>query len=136
MGEFKDNPTDFDIEGNVVYKFRIINSTPQKIDHLTAQMKHRLNQGLGQCIYDIGVEEDGTPLGLSEEELKISISTLTDIADKINAKISCFNFFKGKVGTVAEVLIKQTSSIISSQLEIKMGLIGQENSGKSTLVEF
>lgn len=132
IGDYNDKD-DVDYVPNTVYKFRVINSTPQRLDNLTAQMKLRLIEGQGQCIYEIGVEENGNTLGLSEEELKISIATLTDIAYKLNAKISCHNFLKGKVGIIAEVLIKQ-SVINANQLEIKIGLIGQENSGKSTLV--
>lgn len=109
-------------------------STPVTVNSLTTQMKLRLREGYGQCIYQIGVEENGIPVGLSEEELKISIASLTEIAESISAKISCFNFFKGKQGTVAELLIKQISRICANQLEIKVGLIGQEGSGKSTLV--
>ena len=129
------NDNDIEYNGNIVYKFKVINSTPQRFDILTSQMKFRLLEGHGQCIYEIGIEENGNPLGLSEEDLKISIANLTDIADKVNAKISCFNFFKGKIGTIAEVLIKQISVISPNQVEIKIGLIGKENSGKSTLVK-
>jgi GTPase len=134
LGNYTEGTDEYDFNSDVIYKFKLINPTPQKIETLTTQMKLRLKEGLGQCIYEIGVEENGTATGLSEEDLKISIATLGEIADKLNAKISCFNFSKGKVGTVAEVLIKETSCIRSNQLEIKIGLIGQENSGKSTLV--
>lgn len=134
LENFTEGIDDMDYNQDIIYKFNLINHTPQKIESLTTQMKLRLKEGLGQCIYEIGVEENGTRTGLSEEELKISIATLGEIADKLNAKISCFNFSKGKMGTIAELLIKETSSIRSNQLEIRIGLIGQENCGKSTLV--
>ena len=135
LTDFKEYSEEIDY-GNIEFKLKIINSTPQKIEKLSTQMKFRLQEGQGQCIYEIGIEDNGNPLGLSEEELKISIATLTEIAEKLNAKISCFNFFKGKSGTIAEVLIKKSSVNFPNLLEIKIGLIGQESSGKSTLVIF
>jgi GTPase len=65
------------------YKFKLTDSTPERLEELTTQMKYRLNagvgksrpheiegkyrinEGTGEAFYRIGVEDDGTPTGLN-----------------------------------------------------------------------
>ena len=37
-------------------------------------MKFRIEEGNGECYYEIGVEDNGNPLGISKEELEISVN--------------------------------------------------------------
>ena len=41
-----------------------------RIEELTTQMKFRIEEGNGECYYEIGVEDNGNPLGISKEELE------------------------------------------------------------------
>jgi GTPase len=43
---------------------------------------------MGEAIYEIGVEDDGVPTGLSENDLNQSIATLEKMAKTINADVS------------------------------------------------
>lgn len=50
-----------------------MNPTDERLEHLTSQLKWRLREGGGEALYEIGVEDDGTPLGLSDEDLVLSL---------------------------------------------------------------
>lgn len=63
-----------DNEGKIEYKLKLVNPTPDRLDHLTTQMKYRLQEGNGEAIYEIGVEDNGNPLGLSISDMLESIS--------------------------------------------------------------
>lgn len=52
--------------GNIEYKLKLIDPSPVRFEHLVTQMKWRLQEGLGEAIYEIGVSDDGF--------LKVSIS--------------------------------------------------------------
>ena len=94
----------------------------------------------------IGLEDNGNDLGLNEEDLKLSLSKyffveyfigiLNVIAVRLKANIKLKNLFKGKKGLIAEVFIKKPPEeiITDNKEEIKIGLLGEESSGKSTLV--
>ena len=82
----------------------------------------------------IGVEDNGNPSGLSDEELKQSLITLNVISQKLAAKFCLLMEYQGKVGKFAEVMITIDNFIDHDKKEIKIGLIGEESSGKSSIV--
>jgi elongation factor 1-alpha len=51
-------------------------------------MKFRLEEGLGEAFYNLGYEDDGNPLGLSDEELEQSLSKSEKILELIGKKLS------------------------------------------------
>lgn len=129
---------DFDIEydyGNREYKLKLCDIDEERIEELVTQMKFRLEEGGGECFYQLGVEDNGNPLGLPIEELELSVENLRRIVEKLDASANITKLHKGKMGFIAEVIIKQIDdSVCNDKLEIKVGLLGEEGSGKSTLV--
>ena len=63
-------------EGNIEYKLKLVNPTPTRLEHLVTQMKWRLEEGNGEAIYEIGVEDNGILTGLNESDLQASLSSL------------------------------------------------------------
>ena len=47
-------------------------------------MKFRLYEGSGECIYEIGVNNNGQSIGISKEEYEESIQTIQRMAAKLN----------------------------------------------------
>jgi len=60
--------------GNTEYKVTIMDRTKEKLKHLTTQLNFRLNEGDGQAIYGIGIEDNGNPIGITNEHLVGSLS--------------------------------------------------------------
>ena len=56
--------------------------SPSRFEHLVTQMKWRLREGQGEAIYEIGVEDNGLLVGLTAEELQLSLETVQRMADK------------------------------------------------------
>ncbi len=57
-------------EGNVEYKRYLINLDENRLEQLSTQMKWRLAEGNNEAIYYLGVDDDGTPFNLSDEQKK------------------------------------------------------------------
>lgn len=74
-------------------------------------MKWRLQEGQGEAIYEIGVEDNGAMVGLPEKDLHASLQTLEVMASKLGASTTVLR--KQCIGThdssrhVAEVLVRQ-----------------------------
>lgn len=71
-------------------------------------MKWRLREGHGEAIYEIGVEDTGMLTGLSVDDMKSSLNTLGQMADKLGATTSVLrerSVRKDKM--VAEVLVRK-----------------------------
>ena len=128
----------FDIEydnGNVEYKLKLCDVNVERIVELTTQMNFRLSEGSGECYYVIGVEDSGNPLGISKEELEISLSVINSIAINLGCKAKISKFIEGKEGRlIAEMYIKKQEENTIDKIEINIGVLGEEGAGKSTLI--
>lgn len=96
--------------GNIEYKLKLINPSKQRLDHLVTQMKWRLNEGDGECFYQIGVSDNGFLHGLNDIDMESSMSTLKLMAAQIGA---CVQVLKRKIlpngRTCCEVLVRKIS---------------------------
>jgi len=119
-------------DGNIEYKLKLIEPNATRFEHLVTQMKFRLQEGQGEAIYEIGVEDNGYPKGLSEKELTNSMKTLKKMAKELNADITLIRERQGDIGKVAEVLVRRHAD--EEYLEIRIAVAGNVDSGKSTLV--
>ena len=76
-------------------------------------MKWRLQEGDGEAIYEIGVEDNGMFVGLTREELDFSLNTLNVMASKLGAHTTLLrrhvveNVNSGPARQVAEVLVRR-----------------------------
>lgn len=59
-----------------------MNPSQYRFEHLVTQMKWRLQEGRGEAVYQIGVEDNGLLVGLAEEEMRASLKTLHRMAEK------------------------------------------------------
>lgn len=74
--------------GNVEYKLRLTDPTPSRIEKLVTQLKWRIREGNGEAIVYLGVRDDGIFVGLTPEEMRLSIKTLETMTSKIGAKMT------------------------------------------------
>ncbi|OAF67725.1 hypothetical protein A3Q56_04541, partial [Intoshia linei] len=50
--------------GNVEYKRKLTNIGDERLKHLITQMNWRIGEGNGKAIYMIGIDDDGSIVGL------------------------------------------------------------------------
>lgn len=122
-----------DDEGNIEYKLKLVKPTDDRLDHLTTQMKFRIGEGLGECYYRIGVEDDGKAIGLDKFEMYESLKTICTIANKVHADVTAVSLVEGIKGNIAELMITKNQKQ-GVKLEIRLLLMGEPGSGKSTLL--
>ena len=121
--------------GNTEYKLKLVDFTLDRVDHLTTQMIFRLNEGFGNAIYKVGVEDNGVVLGISEAEMKQTMSVLFYMARNLNGNIVVERVRCGitSAGYFAEISV--TKNILEDMRQgIKITMLGAEAAGKSTLI--
>ena len=67
-------------DGDIEYKRSLLGKGKERQLELETQMRYRMEEGNGQCTYVIGVEDDGTPYGLTADEYKETREVLEKIA--------------------------------------------------------
>ena len=70
--------------GNIEYKIKLDNFSSKKFCSLVSQLIFRLSEGVGECIYKIGIMDCGLPIGTPQKALDTSISTLKLMCEKQN----------------------------------------------------
>nr|XP_039254255.1 GTP-binding protein 2-like [Styela clava] len=126
-------------EGNVEYKLKLLNPTAFRIEHLITQMKWRLQEGQGEAIYKIGVEDNGICAGLTSDEMKQTMETLNQMASRLGADLSVLREREvdcealGERKTIAEVLVRKVLDP-HQFLDLRVSVLGNADAGKSTLL--
>lgn len=105
-------------EGNNEYKFKLTNLSEDQFVHRITQLNWRLNEGLDEAIYEIGVEDDGNPLGLSSEDLQESLANMKRMADAVGCDMTVQQFLKGEVGLTAKVLLRRTERLLVTPVQV------------------
>lgn len=77
--------------GNVEYKLRLTDPTPERVERLVTQLKWRIREGHGEAILFLGVKDNGLFVGLTPDEVKLSLQTLERMSAKIGAKMTVVN---------------------------------------------
>eukprot|EP00884_Botryococcus_braunii_P008149 jgi/Botrbrau1/17335/Bobra.0015s0081.1 len=122
-------------EGNVEYKLRLKEPTPQRFHQLVTQLKFRLSEGNGECFYYVGVEDDGYLRGLPLPDLDASIATLYSMAREVQAAVHLLGKFPGcRGGTCALVRVYRLCIDEAPYTDLRVAVVGGVDSGKSTLV--
>lgn len=64
------------------YKLHLVEPSDARIEHLTTQMKWRMEEGGGEATYRLGVKDSGEILGLDAVGLDKSLHTMSTMAEK------------------------------------------------------
>lgn len=126
-----------DDEGSVEYKWRLTNISSSRFEHLKTQMKFRVTEGQGQCLYEIGVSDNGTPKGLPPAEFDESVMTVRRLAQSLGFEVRLAHERTTQESPVwlrcAELVVTKTLSG-SDLKDLRVSFCGSTESGKSTLV--
>ncbi|KAI4833393.1 hypothetical protein KUCAC02_016299 [Chaenocephalus aceratus] len=126
-------------EGNIEYKLKLVNPTQYRFEHLATQLKWRLQEGRGEAVYQIGVEDNGLLVGLSEADMRASLKTLKRMAEKVGADITLLRErevdydLDRNTRKIAEVLVRKVPDD-QQFLDLRVAVLGNVDSGKSTLL--
>jgi GTPase len=109
-----------------------------RFEHLVTQMKWRLQEGLGEAIYEIGVEDNGLLSGLAEKEMKSSLDTLRLMAERLGASLTIIRERKIDVKNnekriSAEILIRKVPDD-QQFIDLRIAMLGNAECGKSTII--
>ncbi|XP_078061535.1 GTP-binding protein 2-like isoform X2 [Mustelus asterias] len=119
-------------------ELKLVNPSQYRFEHLVTQMKWRLQEGRGEAVYQIGVEDNGLLVGLSDDELRASLKTLRKMAEKVGADITILRernveYDMDSPRRIAEVLIRKVPDD-QQFLDLRVAVLGNVDSGKSTLL--
>ena len=120
-------------DGNIEYKLKLIDKGNDRIETLATQMRYRCIEGGGECIYNLGVEDNGNIVGITEDEYLETIKNINLIASKNNYSVSILTIIDVKDNKkIYEVLIREINE--NKYIDIKVAVAGNVDSSKTTTV--
>lgn len=120
-------------EGNIEYKFKLTDSSSLRVESLACQMRWRCDEGNGECIYIIGVHDNGEMVGITPEDYKKTLNILSNAADKNSYSVSLLNSITTADDRfIYEVLIRENN--LDTYIDVKVAVAGNVDSGKSTFL--
>ena len=120
-------------DGNIEYKLKLTDETEARVQRLATQMRYRCDEGGSECIYRLGVEDDGTLTGLTEEEYESTIRCIKSAATMNSYSIHDLHqqtLHNGR--KIYEVCIREHND--DSYIDVKVAIAGSVDCGKSTLL--
>lgn len=121
-------------DGNVEYKLKLVDKTQQRIENLASQMVFRCNEGNSECIYNLGVADNGEIIGINQNEYNETLENIKKAADINNYSI--LEILKTPVKNtnrfIYELLIRENNE--KKYIDIKVAIAGSVDVGKSSLI--
>nr|QBK86104.1 MAG: uncharacterized protein LCMAC101_06990 [Marseillevirus LCMAC101] len=117
--------------GDTEYKRSLLGKDKDRQLKLETQMRYRMEEGNGQCTYIIGVDDDGTSYGLTEDEYEETRAVLDKIAKRNDYSLRLLTSSKCKrrrgrdktytQGSVYEFLVRENNLINYEEIKIATG---------------
>jgi len=91
-----------DDNGNHEYKYKLVGLSKEELEGKITQLNFRLDEGNGEAIYEIGVTDDGCPLGITQVYLDETLKNVQYMADQIDATVQVIDTSESPISLANE----------------------------------
>ncbi|KAF1827087.1 P-loop containing nucleoside triphosphate hydrolase protein [Dissoconium aciculare CBS 342.82] len=119
----------------------------QSIEQLQKLLSTRLDEGHGECLFDVGLEDNGDSQALTEQEWEASVARLQVVFERLRAdwkilitknvqgsEVDVGNDLKKERGCVGKLMIRRRPEHVDDTIETRIAVVGNVDAGKSTLL--
>jgi len=120
--------------GNKEYKLKLVTDTIDRVDRLMSQMRYRMNEGGGECIYYLGVTDTGGLMGITDQEYNQTMEIFNKIVEKNNFSFTLLSEkqVSEEPRKIYEFLVREVNK--SKYVDLKIAIAGNVDSAKSTTI--
>jgi len=117
------------------------------IKQLSEFIVSRIDEGHGECLFDVGLEDNGDTQALTEAEWDAALARIHGVLKPMNANIRPLitknvpdsavdvgNELKKERGCVGKFLIRRQPEEVDNVIETRIAVVGNVDAGKSTLL--
>ncbi|KAI7038692.1 P-loop containing nucleoside triphosphate hydrolase protein [Hortaea werneckii] len=122
-------------------------SKDDSIKQLSEFIVSRIDEGHGECLFDVGLEDNGDTQALTEAEWDAALARIHGVLKPMNANIRPLitknvpdsavdvgNELKKERGCVGKFLIRRQPEEVDNVIETRIAVVGNVDAGKSTLL--
>ncbi|KIV93964.1 hypothetical protein PV10_05134 [Exophiala mesophila] len=116
------------------------------LQQIGALLQSRIDEGHGETLFDLGLEDDGEPMAFTKEQWDLALQRLTEAAGSIRAAVRILLTYNVGGGAEAQtinpkdsschgkLLIRQIPSTPEEVIETRVAVVGNVDAGKSTML--
>ena len=119
----------------------------ESIKQLRGIIESRLDEGHGECLFDVGLEDNGDSQLLTESEWDAALARIRSMLEKMeadwkilmtknvpNSPVDVGNENKKERGCVGKVMMRRRPDDIDDTIETRIAVVGNVDAGKSTML--
>ena len=119
----------------------------ESIKQLRGIIEARLEEGHGECLFDVGLEDNGDSQLLTEKEWDAALARIRELLEKLNADwkilmtktvpnspVDVGNENKKERGCVGKLVMRRRPVEIDDTIETRIAVVGNVDAGKSTML--
>ncbi|KAI1610866.1 elongation factor EF-1 alpha subunit [Exophiala viscosa] len=119
---------------------------PETLHQLSGLVQARIDEGHGETLFDLGLEDSGESMGFSKESWDLALTRITEAASLLKADVRVLLTFnvggaeeaqskKAKdTSSHGKLLIRQTPATAEEVIETRIAVVGNVDAGKSTML--
>lgn len=139
-----------DDKPKVRLKHLLLDQSESKDDtakQLQSLLESRLDEGHGECLFDVGLEDNGDSQGLTETEWEAALARLHQVLEVLKAdwkilmtknveksQVDVGNELKRETGCVGKLMVRRRPENVDDTIETRIAVVGNVDAGKSTLL--
>jgi GTPase len=118
----------------------------ETLSQLSALLQTRMDEGHGETLFDLGLEDNGDSMGFTREQWDTALRRVTEAGTTIKATVNTlltFNVSGDKESQIAnskdtachgKLLIRQAPATAEEVIETRIAVVGNVDAGKSTML--
>ncbi|KAJ9613440.1 hypothetical protein H2200_003382 [Cladophialophora chaetospira] len=121
------------------------NDAPGTLVQLAGLLQTRIDEGHGEALFDLGLEDNGDTMGFAKEHWDLALARITEAAGTIKAAVNVLLSFnvggekEAKTQTKdkfchGKLLVRQAPATAEEVIETRIAVVGNVDAGKSTML--
>ncbi|EXJ74719.1 uncharacterized protein A1O5_01414 [Cladophialophora psammophila CBS 110553] len=116
------------------------------LQELSGLVQSRIDEGHGETLFDLGLEDSGESMGFTKEQWDLAIKRIIEAASMLNAAVNVLLTYnvggdkEAQPSTTKDnsshgkLLIRQTPATAEEVIETRIAVVGNVDAGKSTML--
>lgn len=118
----------------------LLSNDAENLGRLAALLQTRIDEGHGETIFELGVENNGEPMGLTKSDWDVALKRLVAGAKEVRSDCQIL-YTKGidaddvgNEGCHGKMLVRQHPASVEEVIETRIAVVGNVDAGKSTML--
>ena len=119
---------------------------PTTLGQLSGLIQARVDEGHGEALFDLGLEDSGDSMGFTKEQWELALKRTSEAASTIKAAVNVLLTYNvggeqeaqkkdaKDAASHGKVLIRQTPDTAEEVIETRIAVVGNVDAGKSTML--